>query len=160
MRRISFLGLAAMAATVAVAAPAQAKHHQPTGSTGPIGSTGSPGKKCEQHKTAFVVSGTLVSGSLTADPGTPKTASGTLTVLVTKTNRHAAGNKGQTETYTLSHAIVSFSSGVNTTSPAAGSRVKLQGTITAVAPKCSQAGFTPTITITKVEIHRAKTPKP
>jgi hypothetical protein len=56
---------------VAVAAPAEAKHHGSTGATGSTvatGSTGSKNKKCKPHATAFVVSGTLVSGSLTTNP--------------------------------------------------------------------------------------------
>jgi hypothetical protein len=77
-------------------------------------------------------------------------------VHVTKTNDHAKADNGQTKTYTLSHADVSFGAGVNKTSPATGSRVNLKGTITTPAPKCSQTGFTPTITITKIAIHRAK----
>jgi hypothetical protein len=78
-----------------------------------------------------------------------------LTVHVTKTNDHAKADKGLTKTYTLSHADVSFGAGVNKTSPAVGSRVHLKGTITRLEKKCNQTGFTPTITITKVAIHRA-----
>ena len=147
MRRISLLALALMATTVAVAVPAQAANHK------------TASNKCQPLAVSYVVSGTLVSGALTADPGTAKTYSGTLTVHVTKTNNHAKADKSLTKTYALSLADVSFGAGVNKTSPAAGSRVNLKGTITTLAPKCSQTGFTPTISITKVEIHRAKTPK-
>ena len=147
MRRISLLALALMATTVAIAVPAQAASHK----------TGS--KACQAHAVSYVVSGTLVTGALTVDLGSPQTYSGTLTVQVTKTNKHAKGDKGQTKAYTLSHADVTFGSGVTATSLTAGVRVNLKGTITTLAPKCSQTGFTPTTTITKVEIHRAKTPK-
>ena len=152
MRRISLLALALMATTVAVAVPAQAAKKGPTGPTG---------NKCQPHAVSYVVSGKLtVVGALVADPAPAKTYSGTLTVHVTKTNNHAKADKSLTKTYTLSHAKVSFGAGVNMTSPAAGSKVNLKGTITTLASKCSHTGFTPTITITKVEIHRAKTPKP
>jgi hypothetical protein len=97
----------------------------------------------------------LVSGTLSSDPGKKQTYSGVLTVHVTKTNDHAKADKGQTKTYTLSHAHVSFGAGVNKTFPAVGSRVDLKGTITTLAKKCDQTGFTPTVTIKKVEIHRA-----
>jgi hypothetical protein len=148
MRRISLLALALLATSVAVAVPAQAAKTKPTPS------------KCQPIAVSYVVSGTLVSGTLTRDAGKTKTYSGTLTVHVTKTDSHAKADKGLTKTYTLSHAKVSFGAGVNKTSPAASSRVTLKGTITTLAPKCSHTGFTPTITITKVEILRAKTPKP
>jgi hypothetical protein len=145
MRRISLLALALMATTVAVAVPAQAANTKPTPS------------KCQPHAISYVVSGMLVSGTLTRDAGKAKTYSGTLTVHVTKTDNHAKADKNQTKTYTLSHANVSFGASVNKTSPAAGSRVTLKGTITTLAPKCNHTGFTPTIATTKVEILRAKT---
>ncbi len=146
MRRISLLALALIATAVAVPAQAASDKSAP--------------HKCQPHTVGYVVGGTLVSSTLTLDAAPAKTYSGTLIVLVTKTNKHAKADKGLTKTYTLSHATVSFSVDVNTTSPAAGSRIHLQGTITALEPKCSQTGFTPAVTITKVEIHRAKTPKP
>ncbi len=155
MRRISLLALALMAITVAVAVPAQAAKKGPTGPTGPTSN------KCQPHAVSYVVSGKLtVVGALAADPAPAKTYSGTLTVYVTKTNNHAKADKSLTKTYTVSHANVSFGAGVNKTSPVAGGKVNLKGTITTLASKCSQTGFTPTITITKVEIHRTKTPKP
>jgi hypothetical protein len=138
MRRISLLALALMAVTVAVALPAQAAS-----------------KKCQPHAVSYRVSGALVSGTLTPDPGTAKTYSGMLSVQVTKTNKHATADKSLTKTFTLSHADVSFGAGVNKTFPAAGSRVNLKGTITTLTKKCSQTGFTPTITITKAALHRA-----
>jgi hypothetical protein len=139
MKRISLLTLALIAVAVPVAVPvAQASS-----------------SKCQPHAVAYRVSGTLVSGTLTADLGTKKTYSGTLTVLVTKTNEHAKSDKDLTKTYTLSHVDVSFGAGVNKTTPVAGSKVHLKGTITTLEKKCSQTGFTPTITIEKVAIHRA-----
>lgn len=147
MRRISLLTLALIATSVAIAVPAQAANNKPTPN------------KCQPHAVSYVVSGTLVVGALTADAAPAKTYSGTLTVAVTKTNKHAKADKSQTKIYTLNHVKVAFGAGVNATLLAVGSRVTLKGTITTLAPKCSQTGFTPTITTTKVEIHRAKTPK-
>ncbi len=143
MRKFSLLVLALLALTVAVAVPAQANNK--------------PGNKCQPIAVSFVVSGTVVSGALTRDAAPAKTHSGTLMVHVTVTNSAAAAVKGLTETYTLTHAHVSFAVGVNRTAPAVGSRVNLKGTITTLAPKCSLTGFTPTIVIKKVEIRRAKT---
>lgn len=145
MRRIvllAMLGLAGIAAYVVV--PAQAAKP----------------KKCTPHAAAYDVKGTLVSGTLSRDAGKKKTYSGTLTVHVTHTNSAAKADKGQTKTYTLSHAHVSFGGGVNHTSPAAGSRAHVQGTITVLPKKCSTTGFTATVTIKKVEINRAKKAKP
>jgi hypothetical protein len=142
MRRISLLTLALMAVALAVVLPAQASSH-----------------KCQPHAVSYAVSGTLVSGTLSADPGTKKTYSGTLTVHVTKTNHHGKADKGQTKLYTLSHAHVSFGAGVDKTSPAAASGVHLKGKITTLAKKCNQTGCAPTITIKKVELHRARSHK-
>ncbi len=136
MKKIALLAMLALVAiAVAVVAPAQAS-------------------KCTPHAVSYDVKGTLVSGTLSKDPGKKKTYSGSLTVHVTHTNNHAKADKGTTKTYTLSHAHVSFGAGVNKTAPAAGSRVHLKGTITAVPKKCP--AITPTITIKKVEIHKAK----
>ena len=147
MRRISLLVLAAMATTVAVAVPALAADKKSTS------------EKCQPHAVSYVGRGTVVSAALTPDPATVKTYSGTLTVQVTQTNKHANADRTETKTYTLSLADVSFGADVNSTAPAVGSRVNLKGTISTLSPQCSRTGFTPTITITKVEIHRAKAPK-
>ncbi len=145
MRRIVLLATLALAGVaVAVAVPAQAAKP----------------KKCSPHAAAYDVKGTVVSGMLTQDPGKKKTYSGTLTVKVTHTNAAAKADNGQTKTYSLSQAHVSFGGGVNHTSPAAGSRVHLQGTITVLPKNCPTTGFTAKVTIKKVEIDRAKKTKP
>lgn len=136
MKKIALL--AAMLTSVAVVAPAQATKH-----------------KCVAHPVSYRVSGTLTTtGSLTAN--SDGRYSGTLTVHVTNTNKHAKADKGLTKTYTLADARVTFSHGVDKTMPAEGSRVTLKGTITTIAKKCPGFGFTPTITIKKVGIHAAK----
>jgi hypothetical protein len=52
-------------------------------------------------------------------------------------------------------AHVRFGQGVTSSAPAAGSRVKLIGDVTALAPKCSVAGFTPTVTVERIVVHAA-----
>jgi len=142
MKLIAVLGAVALV-VAALVVPAQAKPPKPT----------PPKPKCIAHAVSYEVSGTLsTAGALTAN--SDGTFSGSLTVYVTKTNDHAKADKRMTRSYTLSNAHVSFSHGVSTTAPAAGSRVSLHGTITTEPKKCG--AFTPTITITKAGLHSAK----
>jgi hypothetical protein len=113
-------------------------------------------QKCQPHTIAYVVSGTLVSGSLTAN--SDGTYNGSLTVHVTKTNKHAKSDKGTTKAYTLTNAKVKLH-GENPAVLTANSRVNLSGTITTLAKKCNQTGFTATITIKKADIKPPKPPK-
>ena len=83
--------------------------------------------------------------------------SGTIEVIVTRANHRAA--KGD-QTFTLTDARVVFHHGVNTTAPAAGSRVGLHGKITELPKGCSTTGFSPTITVRNVDIRTAKPVKP
>jgi hypothetical protein len=78
-----------------------------------------------------------------------------ITVHVTKANHHAAGANGSNVTYTVTNAKVTFGSGA--TPPTTGDSVKVIGKTTALGKKCDQSGFTPTITIRKVNVHRART---
>lgn len=148
MKRVILL--AALVAA-AVAAPVQAKPPHPP-HPGPT-----PPNPCVAHPVAYVVDGTLASGSLTAASG--GTFNGTLTVNVMKVNHHAKPAKGTTQTYTLTGATVNLH-GENPAALMAGSHVHLDGTITMLPGHCSQTGFTPTITITRVDIHPPKPPKP
>jgi hypothetical protein len=75
-------------------------------------------------------------------------------VHVTKANHHAAGAKGTDVTYTLTNAKVTFGKGANP--PTANDRTKVIGKTTALAKKCDQTGFTPTITVRKVDVKSAK----
>jgi hypothetical protein len=152
MKRISLAALLA----ASLVAPAQAsKPPHPAKS-----------HKCQPHKVAYVARGTLVSQSLTQTAGgsTAKRSddrySGDLTVDVTKTNRHA---KKGTQSYTLADARVKFhvpdrtgDGKRNQDDLLAGDRVKLIGKITALSKKCDQTGFTPTVTIRKVEFKAPK----
>ena len=107
--------------------------------------------RCLPHKVGYNASGALVSTSLTAEGH--HRYSGTLEVKLAKSN-HGAPSGDQA--FTLAGAKVVFHHGVDPTSPAAGSRVKLHGKITKLAKHCPTEGFTPTITVKKVDIRQAK----
>jgi hypothetical protein len=132
--------------------------HPPPGTHGKAGQHGAS-HKCKPHKVGYAAAGVLVSQTLTKDDGA-NTYSGDVTVDVKHTNHHAAGDKGKTVTYTVSHAHVTFgladvngdgSAGLDDLQPNA--RVKVIGKITTIARKCDQTGFTPEITIRRVVFH-------
>lgn len=106
--------------------------------------------RCQPHNVGYSASGVLVSASLTAEEH--HRYSGTLEVKLAKAN-HGAPTGDQT--FTLAAAKVFFHHGVDPASPAAGSRVKLHGKITKLAKHCPTEGFTPTITVKKVDIRKA-----
>jgi hypothetical protein len=142
LKRFVLLAVMALVA-LAVAIPAAAKSPPPKS------------HKCKPHAVSYRVAGTLLSGALTANAD--GTYSGTLTVHVTRANHHAKADKGTDKGYTLDHAKVKLH-GENPAALTAGSRVHLKGTITTLAKKCDQTGFTPTVTIKKAVIHPPKTP--
>ena len=106
--------------------------------------------RCQPHNVGYSASGVLVSASLSAEGH--HRYSGTLEVKLSKAN-HGAPTGDQT--FTLAAAKVFFHHGVDPTSPAAGSRVKLHGKITKLAKHCPTEGFTPTVTVKKVDIRKA-----
>ena len=92
------------------------------------------------HNVAYIVSGTLVSQTLSKNAD--GTYSGTVTVSVARTNRHAAAAKGMTETYTLTDAHLTFAlrdtnndGSVGLDDLAAGDRVKAIGKITTLSKR-------------------------
>jgi hypothetical protein len=114
--------------------------------------------KCKSHAVGYVVSGALVSQTLVKN--TDGSYSGSVTVTVTHTNRHAAGDKG-TQSYTLTDARVTFGladinhdGSVGLDDLQTGDRVKAIGKITTLSKKCDQIGFAPTTTIRKVIFHQ------
>ena len=135
----------ALAGALAIAVPAGAKTHPSSQGTHPTTS-----HKCAAHSVAYIASGTLVSSALTKNAN--GTYSGTVTVMVKRTNHHGKPDKGTTATYTVTNAHVTFGHGV-TNPPAAGSRVKVIGKLTTVAKKCPYA--TGTLTIKRVVFHTA-----
>ncbi len=151
MRKILILSVLGL---LALAVPAQATteytpapsppphkpkpHHNPKGP-----------HKCQPHSVGYNASGTLVSVALT--PAGKGRYDGTIEVNVTRANHRAPTGA---QTYTLTSARVKFHHGVDPTAPAPGSRVKLHGKITQLSKHCSQQGFTPTVTVKKVDIHQ------
>jgi hypothetical protein len=107
--------------------------------------------RCLPHSVGYNASGALVSASLTAEEH--HRYSGTLEVNLSRASHGAATGD---QAFTLAAAKVFFHHGVDPTAPAAGSRVKLHGKITKLAKHCPTEGFTPTITVKKVDIRQAK----
>ncbi len=141
MKRIAVLSTLGLLAFV-VSAQA-APHYTPAP---PPGS-----HRCLPHSVGYNASGPLVNASLTAEEH--GRYSGTLEVNVAKANHHASTGD---QTFTLTAAKVKFHHGVDPTAPAPGSRVKLHGKITALSKHCPSNGFTPTITVKKVDISQPK----
>jgi hypothetical protein len=143
MKKVAILGAFAILA-LAFVAPAQAKKvsYEPSG------------KSCTPRSVGYNATGTLVSSSLTPD-GNGR-YSGTIEVNVTRANHKAPTG---TQTYTLAAARVKFHKGVDAQSPAAGSRVKVHGKITKLGKRCPTEGFTPVITVKKVDVRQAKQKK-
>jgi hypothetical protein len=127
----------------------------------PVGSLRTPSKhshtrpprshRCVPHSVGYNAVGALISAALTAGPH--GRFSGTLEVNVAKGNHHAPTG---VQTLTLTGARVKFHHGVDPTVPAPGSRVKLHGKITKLSKHCPAEGFTPRITVKKVDIRRVK----
>lgn len=113
---------------------------------------GGSSHKCSPHRVAYIVSGTLVSDTLTA--GEHKTYSGELTVEVTHTNHHAREAKGKTETYVVQGVHVNGP--LSAEALKAGDRVRLIGSVTVLPKKCAAGEFTPTTTIRRLVFHAPK----
>lgn len=121
-------------------------------------------KSCTAKSVGFNAKGTLVeqaltqtAGADTADKGDDRW-SGTLTVNVTKANHK--GQKGERE-FTLTNGRVNWddANGDGVDDPAvAGDRVGLHGKITKLRKKCDSTGFTPTVTLRKVDFKSAAAP--
>jgi hypothetical protein len=148
MRTARRFALTVVVGAFAVAVPAVAKPPHPAHPGHPAAS-----HKCAPRDEAYTASGQLVTWSAmrTADGR----FAGPITVHVTTANHHAAGARGTDVTYTLTAARVTFGKGANP--PTAGDRVKVIGKATAIGEKCSQSGFTSTITVRKVDVHTAAT---
>lgn len=127
---------------LALAAPAGAVNYSPAP------------HKCQPHAVGYKATGTLVSEALTPD-GKGR-YSGTIEVDVARANHHAPTGD---QTFALTGARVKFHHGVDPLTPAPGSRVKLHGKITKLSKHCPSEGFTPTITVKKVDIWQPKPPK-
>jgi len=144
---------------LAVAVPARADQpHHPTPPPKPAKpKPPKPPKppRCAPHNAGYKATGTLVASSLA--PAGHHRFSGTIEVDVTKANHHAPTG---VQTFTLSGAKVKFHRGIDPAAPAAGSRVGLHGKITELPKSCPADGFTPAITIAKVDIGPPRRPHP
>jgi hypothetical protein len=135
-------------------------HGQSKGSDNPPNKPSHPGQshKCKPHKVGYVASGTLVNQTLTKNAD--GTYSGEVTVKVTHTNHHAAGDLGATKAYKVQNVHVTFGladtnkdGSVGLDDLKEGDRVKLIGKITALAKKCPTGEFKPTTTIRRIVFH-------
>jgi hypothetical protein len=113
-------------------------------------------KSCSARNVGYNASGTLVAASLTPAAGHHR-YNGTIDVTITRANHRSASGD---QKFTLTDARVFFHHGVMATAPAAGSRVGLHGKITELPRGCATTGFSPTVTVRSVDIHRAKLAKP
>ena len=156
------LATIAVLATGALVLPAQAKPPHPTHPKHPAHPN-----RCAVHKVGYHARGTLVSQSLTQTQGAATATkrddrySGSLTVNVKKANHGApTGN----QTFNLTDAKVKFhvadrnNDGKRTLADVSvGDRVTLHGRITHLARRCDHTGFTPAITVSKVDFNKPKT---
>jgi hypothetical protein len=154
MRRIAVCGIA-LAATLAVPANAKPRHPEKPAKA----------KDCTPRTVGYKARGTLVSQALTQTAGadTAKRGddrySGTLTVDVKKANHRAPVGE---QTYTVENGRVHFYDADRdhvADTPKAGDRVKIHGKISKLRKKCDSTGFTPTVTVRKVDFKAAKAAK-
>jgi hypothetical protein len=152
------LALTTALALAALAGPAAAKDHPDHGNKAHAQaehgqSQQGKARRCTAHGAAYVVGGTLDSGTLTANPD--GTYDGTLTVKVAQANHHARADRTTSRAYTLDHARVNLH-GQDPAALKPGSRVKLQGKVTKLNRKCDQSAFTATTTIRRASIKDPK----
>ena len=166
MRRLQTIAsLAAAGALVAVPAVGQA-HHKTGHAKG--GNGGGASKTCAKKKAVnkgFVVKGTLVSFGA----GAPAAGDETVTVTVTKMNRHArrsgltdADSAASGTQYTLTGAngdpfnvqLSDFDGPTDT--PSAGDRVRIVGKVAVTRKKCAPAGTSLEDRYGDVDVRRVK----
>jgi hypothetical protein len=128
-------------------------HHGSPSTTAPTPPSPTP---CVAHSEGYTATGTLIAAGTSLTAQGHGRYSGTIEVNVTKANHH--GTTGD-QTFTLTNARVKFHHGVSATTLADGDRVKLHGKVTALPKHCSTTGFTPTITVKKVDVHQPKKAK-
>jgi hypothetical protein len=151
--------LSLFTATMALAAiPGLALAHGPktTHHGSPTTTTPSTPPPCLARLEGYKATGTLVAAGTSLTSLGHGRYSGTIEVNVTKANHHAATGD---QTFTLTNARVKFHHGVTASTLADGDRVKLHGKITELPKHCSTVGFTPTITIKKVDLHKPRKAK-
>jgi hypothetical protein len=166
MRKIPiFAGLAALA----LAVPAQAHEHPGKGhkqhKAAKQHRTAKQHNRCQPHAVGYNARGIFVlegssleqtAGLLTPERGDDR-YSGPVKVNVTKANHKAPLG---VQTFTLANAKVKFADADGNSvadEPKEGDRVKLHGKVTKLKRKCDQTGFTPEITVRKLQF---KAPEP
>ena len=114
--------------------------------------------KCKPHSVAYVASGTFVSQMLAKGPN--GRYSGSVTIKVTHTNRHAAADNGTTKAYPVENVKIVFAladtnkdGSVGLDDLKVGDRARVIGKITTLAKHCNQSGFTATTTIRQIIFH-------
>lgn len=151
MRTTAKIGAVVTAGALAVAVPAAANPAHPSDPPTPPTSN-----KCAVHHEANIAYGTLVTWGAT--PTTNGLYTGSVTVNVSHTNRHATAQKGL-YTYTLPTTGARVDFGKGTTSPYTNDRVKVIGSITTVAKKCTDQSLAGKITVRKVDLSAPKPTK-
>jgi hypothetical protein len=138
----------------------------PALATKPAGKPDHPQKpphpaKCKVHKVGYNAKGTLVSQTLalTKGDGTATTSddrwSGNVTVTLKKAN-----HKVTTTSFDVTDIKVRWTDTNHNNQLdelAAGDRVGLHGKVTKLGKKCDQTGFTPEVTLKKVDFKKAPT---
>jgi hypothetical protein len=151
--------LALLTATLALAAiPGLAlaggpkkNHPTPHGPPTTTSPTSPSTTACVADSEGYGATGTLIVAGTKLDPQAHGRYSGTIEVNVTRVNHHATTGD---QTFPLTTARVKFHHGVTPSTLADGQRIKLHGKITELPKHCSTGGFTPQITINKVDIRR------
>jgi hypothetical protein len=159
------LATAAVAVVAAVPASAHGPGDHPEQAKGPKAEkTHGKGqsKRCTPRNKAYVAKGVVESAALTKNAD--GTYDGTITVAVSKTNRHGRPHKGTSQTYTLDDARVRLpdADGNGTVDGAdaqAGQRAMVIGKITVLNKKCDASQFTATVTVRKITLRAPAAPK-
>ena len=163
MRKLAVLSMFCVAAFVGAAQaekpphpahPAHPAHPEHPAHPPHPGDPGNPkqphAQRCVARDEGYNSSGTLVKASLSPAAGSHR-YNGTIEAIVTRANHR--GPTGD-QTFTLTDTRVVVHPGVDASAPAPGSRVGLHGTITELPRGCSTVGFSPTVTIRKVDVRK------
>jgi hypothetical protein len=155
MLKLNRIALLALGCAVLLAVPAQARN--------PNANRPNQAKNCTPHAVGYLAKGTLVSHTLTQTQGAGTARksddrySGQLVVNVTFASHNAP--RGQ-RTFTVTNGRVQFADrdrNGTKDQPVAGDPVKVFGKITRLRRGCNQTGFTPQITVRKVQFKRPTT---
>jgi hypothetical protein len=152
------IGTLAAVGAMLVAVPAAAHPGgNPTGhgnSGGTHGQGGSHSHRCQPHNRAYVESGTVDSTTpSTLAQNSDGTWSGTLVVDVTRADRAARADQGQTVTYTFDNAQLNVAFDGGTTGFTAGERVRLIGKVASTPRRCTPPSSPAAPVFRRVVVH-------